>query len=68
MYALSQLIGVDPRKLPFIKSDEILSKLEGEYETYKGTMKVNVKKKGDFLYVEIKDRYTEQIIPLSRET
>ena len=67
MYALSQMLGVDPEKLPFIKSDKIMSKLQGEYETYMGTMKANVKKKGDFLYVEIKDKYTEQIFPLIPE-
>lgn len=67
MYALSQLLGVDPETSPFIKSDKILNKLQGEYETYMGTMKANVKKKGDFLYIEIKDKYTEEIIPLIPE-
>ena len=67
VYALSQLLGVAPEASPFIKSDKILGRLEGEYETYMGTMKVNVKKKGDFLYIEIKDKYTEEIIPLIPE-
>lgn len=66
-YALSQLLGVDPETLPFIKSDKILGQLQGEYETYMGTMKANVKKKGDFLYIEIKDKYTDEIIPLIPE-
>ena len=67
MYALSQLLGADPKTVPFIKSDKILGRLEGEYETYMGTMKANVKKKGDFLYIEIKDKYTEEIVPLIPE-
>ncbi|MFQ6073589.1 MAG: serine hydrolase, partial [Candidatus Bathyarchaeia archaeon] len=67
MYALSQLLGADPETLPFIKTDRILSRLQGEYETYMGTMKANVKKKGDFLYIEIRDRHTEEIIPLVTE-
>jgi CubicO group peptidase (beta-lactamase class C family) len=67
MYALSQLLGIDSEASPFIKSDKILGKLEGEYETYMGTMKASVKKKGDFLYIEIKDKYTEDIVPLIPE-
>ena len=67
MYALAQLLGADPKTLPFVKSDRILSKLQGEYETYKGTMKISVKKTGDFLFAEFKDRYTEQRVPLIPE-
>jgi CubicO group peptidase (beta-lactamase class C family) len=67
MYTLSQLLGADPEALPFIKSDKILSKLQGEYKTYMGTMKASVKKKGDFLFIEIKDKHTEQIMPLVPE-
>jgi CubicO group peptidase (beta-lactamase class C family) len=67
MYTLSKLLKVDPNTLTFIKNDRILSKLQGQYETYMGTMKVDVNKKGDFLYLEIKDKYTEQIIPLIPE-
>ena len=64
VYALSQLLGVDPETAPFIKSDKILCILEGEYETYMGTMKAVVKKKGDLLYIEIRDKYTEETVPL----
>jgi hypothetical protein len=67
MYALSKLLKADPNTLAFIKNDRILSKLQGEYETYMRTMKAYVNKKGDFLYLEIKDRYTEQIMPLIPE-
>ena len=64
MYALSYLLGKDPEELPFIRNDRILSRLQGKYETYKGTMRVEVKKDGDFLFLEIKDRLVERIIPL----
>ena len=64
MYTLAQLMGVDPGKIPFIKNDRILSKLEGTYETYMGTMKASVEKKGSFLFLKIEDRYTEHIAPL----
>lgn len=64
MYALSELIGVEPMTLPFIKNSTILTKLQGKYETYLGTMKVDVKKRGDFLFYELRDKYTEQILPL----
>jgi CubicO group peptidase (beta-lactamase class C family) len=67
MYALAQLIGADPEKLPFIKTDKILAKLEGQYETYKGTIKINIKKKAELLHAEIKDKYTEQVSPLIPE-
>ena len=67
VYALSQLLRVDPKTAPFIKSDKILGELEGEYETYMVTMKADVKKKGDFLQIEIKDKYREEIVPLIPE-
>jgi len=63
MYALAILLGRDPEELPFIKQDRILDKLTGRYETYKGTMKGNVIRKGDLLFLEIKGRYTETAIP-----
>mgnify|MGYP001039829126 CR=1 FL=1 len=67
MYALAQLIGADPNSLPFVKREKILGKLQGEYETYKATMKFNIRKKGDFLVAELKDRYTEEMILLVPE-
>ena len=51
LYALSDLIGQDPETLPFLKAERILKKLEGQYETYKGTVKITVKATGGILYV-----------------
>ena len=64
MFALAQLLGVDPKALPYVKQDRILQNLQGEYETYKGTIKINIKKQGDLLIAEMRDRYTEEAIPL----
>ena len=64
MFALAQLLGVDPKTLPYVKQERILQKLQGQYETYKGTMKINIKKQGDFLIAQMKDRYTEETTPL----
>ncbi len=63
-YILTHLLGKDPEKLDFVKRNRILSKLVGEYRTYKGTVKVNVKRNGDFLIIEEKDRLTEMTLPL----
>lgn len=67
MYAIAQLIGIDPKSLPFVKKDNILNKLQGQYETYKGTIKVNIKKSGDLLIAEFKDKYRENMVPLIPE-
>ncbi len=67
LYALSELIGQDPETLPFLKTDRMLSKLEGEYETYKGTIKITIKAAGGILYIESKDKYNEQRFPLTPE-
>jgi CubicO group peptidase (beta-lactamase class C family) len=67
MCAIARLIDIDPNTLPFVKKENILNKLQGQYETYKGTIKVNVRKKGDFLVAEFKDRYTEEMVTLIPE-
>ena len=64
MYGLALLMGEDPEKLPFVSRERALTEIEGIYETYKGTMKAQVKKRGDFLMMEIKDKYTDVIVTL----
>jgi CubicO group peptidase (beta-lactamase class C family) len=64
MVGLALLLGEDSEKLPFVSTERALKDLEGTYETYKGTMQALVKKTGDFLVIEIKDKYTDAIIPL----
>ncbi len=60
-YGLAILIGEDPEKLPFVRSERALKELEGTYETYRGTMKLRVKRAGDFLNVERADKYTKDV-------
>ncbi|MEA2090453.1 MAG: serine hydrolase [Thermoproteota archaeon] len=67
MYGLALKLGKNPEELPFIKMDKELNILTGRYETYKGTMEAQVVKKDTFLYIEIKDKYMEMIIPLVPE-
>jgi CubicO group peptidase (beta-lactamase class C family) len=64
MYGLSLLIGEDPDKLHFIVKERSLTELEGTYETYKGTMMALVKRRGDFLTIEVSDKFTDAVIPL----
>ncbi|HIC95298.1 TPA: serine hydrolase [Candidatus Bipolaricaulota bacterium] len=67
MYGLVILLGEDPEGLPFVFRERALSELEGTYETYKGTMKAQVKRNGDFLTLEIRDKYNDLIVPLVPE-
>ena len=64
MYALAVAMGEDPMKLKFIKEDEIMERLQGIYETYKGCYRVCVRKRGGLLYLEYRDKYTESSSPL----
>jgi len=64
MYGLALALGEDPEQLPFIKRARLLKELEGTYETYKGTMQLQVKGAGDLLIVEDKDKYSTNTTPL----
>ncbi len=68
LYALTLALGKDPEKhLEPLKKEKILKKLEGIYKTYKDTLTLQVEKKGDFLYILYRDKYTEQLTPLIPE-
>ncbi|MDW8011014.1 MAG: serine hydrolase, partial [Sulfolobales archaeon] len=65
MYALALALGYDPEsRLHFIKQDRVIEKLVGSYETYRGTYKVSIKRAGDILIMEYKDKYRDFQIPL----
>jgi CubicO group peptidase (beta-lactamase class C family) len=64
MYALAAMIEQDPEMLPFVQRERRLEELEGTYETYKGTMRVQVRRSGDFLTLEMKDKFTDSVVPL----
>ena len=63
-YGLALALGEDPEELPVIKKDRLMDRLAGEYETYMGTYRVMVVRRGDFLFLEVKGRYLEESQPL----
>lgn len=67
MYGLATLLEQEPEVLPFVQREKALTELVGAYETYKGTMKAQVKRKGDFLTIEITDRYNDLVVLLVPE-
>lgn len=67
LYGLALMLGENPENLPFVKVERTFELLTGLYETYKGTMKAQVVKKEGILSLEIKDKYTDMIIPLIPE-
>ena len=67
MHGLASGLDLDPDALPFVQQENRLSQLEGTYETYRGTMRASVKRMGDFLLIEIKDRFNSRTIPLVPE-
>ncbi len=68
MYALALLLGEDPEKrIPFIKRERILKRLEGLYQAYRGTVSFTVRRSGDFLLLSYRDRITEYSLPLVPE-
>jgi len=65
VYALTLALGKNPDKeLWFIRVENMLRKLEGVYEAYRGSIKYYVEKRGDFLELVYKDRYIENRIVL----
>ena len=62
MYGLTILLDKDPEGLPFVQMERALDELVGTYETYRGTMKAQVKRMDDFLTLEIRDRYNDFVL------
>lgn len=52
LYGLAELLGEDPEALPFVRPMRRLEALTGTYETYKATMRVQIRRAGDFLIYE----------------
>jgi CubicO group peptidase (beta-lactamase class C family) len=68
MYGLAMLLDQDPDNLPFTRQVRILTELEGSYETYKGTMKVQVKRAGDLLTMVETDKHGTNTTTMIPET
>lgn len=62
--ALAVMLGKDPWTLPGVASERSLEQLAGRYETYQGTYGATVKRAGDFLMLEIKNKLLAQTLPL----
>ena len=64
LYGLALMLGADPEALPFVAHERALEELAGVYEAFRGTMRVEVRPLGEMLAISMKDRYSEQLIPL----
>lgn len=63
LYALAEALGENPDELPFVKREALLKELSGHYHTYKGTVKVQVQRAGDFLIMTMGDKYNTGRVP-----
>ncbi len=67
MVALAALLGEDPEHLPFLRIERLLDGLAGVYETFKGTMQITFRRKGDLLQAEFRDKHHQENVPLIPE-
>ncbi len=67
LYGLALMLGEDPETLPFVVQGRALEELIGVYEAFRGTMRVEVRPLGEMLAISIRDKYTEELIPLVPE-
>ena len=67
MYALATAIGKDPGSLPFIRNDNIMKRVLGNYETYKRTKRAVVTRNGDLLNMRLSDRFPGENVTLIPE-
>ncbi len=63
-YALATIAGDDPDQLPTIRFENTLNDLQGNYETYKHTIKGRVTRKGSLLQLDTGDKYRDVTVPL----
>jgi CubicO group peptidase (beta-lactamase class C family) len=63
-FALAEYLGEDPWQLPALLTERTLEDLTGTYETYRGTFSATVRRKGDLLMLEFKNRHTDETVPL----
>ena len=63
-YALAIMNDKDPEELPVIRFERALREVEGVYETYKGTMKGRVQRRGSLLNLETGDKFRDVSVPL----
>jgi hypothetical protein len=59
------MLGYNPEGLEFRKIDRIYGKLQGVYETFKGTMRLTVRRRAGTLVVEYRDKLIEDVTLLT---
>lgn len=64
MFALATLLGEDPWAIPALRAERLLDALSGVYETYRGTMRATVTRRGDFVAVEMQESPQAQAVLL----
>lgn len=67
LYGLALMLDADPEALPFVIHGRAVEELPGVYEAFRGTMRVEVRPLGEMLIISIKDKHSEQLIPLVPE-
>jgi CubicO group peptidase (beta-lactamase class C family) len=66
---LALLMGEDPMKeIPIFEIERKMGMLAGGYESYKGIAKISVVRKGGILFVESKEKLSEQSLALIPES
>jgi len=63
-YALAVALGEDPTAHPAIHVEDALEELTGNYHTYKGTTKIQVRRSGDLLHVVAMGKFGGNVTPL----
>lgn len=66
---LAFLMGKDPLKeIPVFEAEKKMGMLVGEYESYKGIVKIAVVRRGGILSLEVKEKLAEESLPLIPES
>ncbi len=68
MYGLALLLGQDPEALPFVRLERQMMELEGVYQTYKNTMRFEIRRAGDLLMLTEKDKFGSNSVTLLPES
>lgn len=63
-FALATMLGEDPWQLPALATERALTALTGAYETYQKTYETRVRRQGDLLMLEFKNKLNEMTVPL----
>jgi CubicO group peptidase (beta-lactamase class C family) len=66
---LAYVMGKDPLKeIPIFEIDKKMDMLAGEYESYKGTVRISVVRKAGILFMEVREKLEAESYPLIPES